>query len=53
MKEGDTVDFQGAVVTHDETFASEVGVDEAAGAAQLVEQGAHLEVAKGDVQLSS
>lgn len=53
VAEGDTVDFEGAVVRHDGAFAGTVGVDEAAGAAQLTEQGAHLEVAKSAVRLSS
>ena len=52
VQEGDTVDFEGTVVAHDEAFAGEVGVDEANGSAQLSEQGHHLEVAKGAVQLS-
>jgi len=52
VEEGDSVDFTGVVVGHGEGFASEVGVDEAAGAGQLTEQGSHIEVAKGDVQLS-
>ena len=52
VQEGDTVDFEGTVVAHDEGFAGEVGVDEASGAAQLTEQGHHLEVAKSAVQLS-
>ena len=53
VTEGDTVDFEGAVVAHDEAFATEVGVDEAEGAAQLGSQAAHLEVAKSAVVLSS
>ena len=53
VAEGDTVDFEGAVVAHDGTFPATVGVDEASGAAQLTEQGAHLEVAKSAVRLSS
>ena len=52
VQEGDTVDFEGTVVAHDEAFATEVGVDEASGAAQLTEQAHHLEVAKSAVQLS-
>ena len=52
VQEGDTVDFEGTVVAHDQAFAGEVGVDEAAGAAQLTEQGHHLEVAKSAVTLS-
>ena len=52
VQEGDTVDFEGTVVAHDEAFAAEVGVDEANGAAQLTEQGHHLEVAKSAVQLA-
>lgn len=52
VAEGDTVDFEGTVVTHDQAFAESVGVNEAAGAAQLTEQGAHLEVAKSAVMLS-
>ena len=41
VTEGDTVYFEGAVVTHDQSFAGAVGVDEAEGAAQLTAQGAH------------
>lgn len=52
VKEGDSVDFEGTVVAHDETFAEEVGVDAAEGAEQLNAQGAHLEVVKSDVRLS-
>ena len=40
--EGDIVDFRGTVVRHGDDFAASVGVDEAAGAARLTEQGAHL-----------
>ena len=36
-----------------QTFAQSVGVDEAAGAAQLTEQGSHLEVAKSAVKLTA
>lgn len=53
VTEGDTVDFEGAVVAHDEAFAAEVGVDDAEGAAQLTAQAAHIEVAKSAVVLSS
>ena len=53
VTEGDVVDFEGTVVAHDESFASTVGVDEAAGAAQLTEQGSHLEVAKSAVKLTA
>ena len=52
VQEGDAVDFEGTVVAHDQAFAGEVGVDEAAGAGQLTEQGHHLEVAKSGVTLS-
>ena len=53
VTEGDTIDFEGAVVAHEEAFAGEVGVDEAEGAAQLSSQAAHLEVAKSAIALSS
>jgi hypothetical protein len=53
VTEGDTVDFEGAVVAHDQSFAGSVGVDEANGATQLTSQGSHLEVAKSAVRLSS
>lgn len=52
VTEGDLVDFEGTVVTHDASFAASVGVDEAAGAMQLTQQAAHLEVAKSAVTLS-
>ena len=52
VKEGDTVDFEGTVVAHDQSFAGEVGVDEAAGAAQLSTQANHVEVAKSAVMLA-
>ena len=52
VTEGDTVDFVGAVVAHDEAFAGEVGLAESDGAAQLTEQAHHIEVAKSEVQLS-
>jgi len=53
VTEGDVVDFEGTVVAHDQAFAATVGVDEAAGAAQLTEQGSHLEVAKSAVTLTA
>jgi hypothetical protein len=53
VTEGDTVDFEGTVVAHDQSFAGSVGVDEANGATQLTSQGSHLEVAKSAVRLSS
>ena len=53
VTEGDTVDFEGTVVAHDQAFADEVGVDEAEGAGQLSTQATHLEVAKSAVKLSS
>ena len=52
VTEGDTVDFEGAVVAHDQSFAASVGVDEASGAAQLTSQASHLEVAKSAVRLA-
>ena len=52
VQEGDVLDFEGAVVAHDQAFPTEVGVDEASGAAQLTEQGHHIEVEKSAVQLS-
>lgn len=52
VQEGDTVDFDGTLVPHEQAFASEVGVEESEGAAQLTEQGHHIEVAKSAVQLS-
>ncbi len=52
VTEGDTVNFEGTVVRHDASFAGTVGVDEASGAAQLTEQAAHIEVAKGAVALA-
>lgn len=52
VTEGDVVDFEGTVVPHDQAFAASVGVDEASGAAQLTEQGSHLEVAKSAVALA-
>jgi hypothetical protein len=52
VTEGDVVDFEGTVVTHDPSFAASVGVDEAAGASRLTEQGSHLEVAKSAVALT-
>jgi hypothetical protein len=51
--EGDTVDFTGTLLPHDDTFASTVGVDDAEGAAQLTAQAQHVEVAKDAVTLTS
>jgi hypothetical protein len=53
VTEGDTVDFEGTVVAHDEAFAGEVGVDEAEGAELLATQATHLEVAKSAVTLAA
>ena len=53
VREGDLVDLEGAVVTHDAGFPAEVGVDDAEGAQQLADQAAHLTVAKSAVRLSA
>ncbi len=53
VQEGDRVDFEGTVVAHDAGFATEVGVGDADGAAQLAEQGQHVEVAKSAVRLAA
>ena len=53
VQEGDVVDFEGMVVEHEAAFPGEVGVDDAEGAQQLTEQGAHLTAAKSSVRLSA
>ena len=52
VKKGDRVQFKGDVVDHGAGFAKEVGVSAADGAQQLTTQKAHIEVAKGSVELS-
>lgn len=53
VQEGDLVDFEGTVVSHQAGFAEQVGLDAAEGAEQLDGQTAHLEVAKSSVRLSA
>ena len=53
VQEGDLVDFEGTVEAHDAAFAEQAGVDDAEGAQQLVDQAAHLTVAKSAVRLSA
>jgi hypothetical protein len=52
VTEGDVVDFEGTVVAHDASFAEQVGLADADGAAQLTELASHIEAAKGSVTLS-
>jgi hypothetical protein len=53
VTQGDRVDFTGTIQAHDASFAGQVGVDPAEGADQLNRQGAHIEVAKPDLQPST
>jgi hypothetical protein len=52
VQAGDTVDFEGTVVAHPGGFSEQVGITEADGAAQLTQQGHHIEVDKAAVSLS-
>ncbi len=53
VKPGDRVSFTtGKVVSTSPAFAGQVGVNAAEGAAQLISQGQHITVAKGDLRLS-
>jgi len=52
VRQGDRVDFTGTVVAHDGEFPGTVGVDEAEGATQLVEQGQHIEADRAAVTLN-
>jgi len=49
----DTVSFVGTVVAHGSGFARKVGVDRSEGAGSLISQGAHLQVRKRGLSLSS
>ena len=53
VQAGDTVDFQGTVVPNPSGFSQQVGIAEADGAAQLTQQGYHIEVDKAAVSLSA
>lgn len=53
VEAGDVIDLQGTLVPHAAGFAAQVGVTDAAAAAQLDEQGHHVEAAKNAVALSS
>jgi len=52
VKAGDKVDFTAKIVGHTSSFAAQVGVDAAEGAAQLTAEKTHIEVDKGEVKLT-
>lgn len=51
LRTGATVSFRGTLVAHDDAFPATVGVEADEGAGLLVGQGAHLEVAAGDLDV--
>jgi hypothetical protein len=52
VTEGDVVDLEGTVVAHDASFAEQVGLSDADGAAQLTDLGSHIEAPKDSVVLA-
>jgi hypothetical protein len=51
IQAGDTIDFDGVVVTHDDGFAQEVGVERNEGAQRLTALGGHIEI--GEYRLAN